>query len=59
MHALGTPLAFILSQDQTLRRKFEFRILTELLIKLIELKFADVSVTLQLLKFSVDALFTL
>ena len=53
MHALGTPLAFILSQDQTLRRKFVFRVLNgTTYFELIELKFADVSVTFQLLKFS-------
>ena len=50
LHALSTPLAFILSQDQTLRRKFVFRLLRNYLFKLIELKFADVSVTFQLLK---------
>ena len=52
LHALSTPLAFILSQDQTLRRKFVFRLIRNYFFELIELKFADVSVTFQLLKFT-------
>ena len=49
LHALGTPLAFILSQDQTLRRKFfPFWLLFR---NCWVLKLLLVSITLQLLRF--------
>ena len=40
LHALGTPLAFILSQDQTLRRKFNICLSTDYIFSLTDLNFA-------------------
>jgi hypothetical protein len=40
LHALGTPLAFILSQDQTLRKEFNICLKTDYFFFFIDLNFA-------------------